>query len=229
MARSKLLTDLVNGSSSLETILLRLKVILTDLEDEKILDWIKGELEGYKETPVPSYRTLRGIPTGTFIVNYQNQYTNARVPLGSTFLTEELIETIITLEYTDSINTIQNLLNSENRNDLKKSIETELCHNISTQQLQILGMTIDYSSNQIDGIVSVVKSKLVDIIMELEKTFDNIDALDISSQIEENPKVTDQIIYNIQSIVFGDSTEVEIGDGNKIKGSKFGKMFGFGK
>ncbi|MEK5217727.1 AbiTii domain-containing protein [Psychrobacillus sp. FSL H8-0487] len=230
MARSKLLTDLVSGSTSLENILLRLKVILSDLEDKKITEWLSGELEGYKEETVPSYRILKGSPRGTYIVNNNYHYTDARVPLGSTgTLNDEAIDKLITMKYTDGLNVIQNILSSEDRNNLKMSISTDYCYRISTVNLQILNMSINFSSNQLDGIVSSVKAKLVDIIMMLEKTFENIDALDITSQIDENPQKTQQVIYNLQNIVYGDSTDVEIGNGNKISGSKIGKLFGLGK
>lgn len=46
MARSNLLKDVISNSISLETILLRLKVILIDLEDNSILEWIDGENKG---------------------------------------------------------------------------------------------------------------------------------------------------------------------------------------
>ena len=48
-------------------------------------------------------------------------------------------------------------------------------------------MTIEISFNLLDNIKSTVRSKLVDIVMELEKEFDNLDDYDLSSQVEEDP------------------------------------------
>ena len=53
--------------------------------------------------------------------------------------------------------------------------------------IQIINMTIEISFNLLDNIKSTVRSKLVDIVMELEKEFDNLDDYDLSSQVEEDP------------------------------------------
>lgn len=227
MAKSQLLKDFVKNEGNLETILLRLKVILTDLQDETILKWVDGELSGYKDD-VPEYRILTGIPIGTFVVNGRVQYTEANVPLSGR-MSKEDIETITTMEMTDSINAISNLINSKQKDNIARRIPTEICHSISDYQLQIASMRIAFSSNQLDGIISSVKSKILDVIMLLEKNFENIDELDILSQVEEKPQVTQEVIYHIQQVVFGDSTEIEIGDKNKIKSSSLGKFLGRGK
>lgn len=229
MAKSKLLQDLVTDAATLESILLRLKVITRDLEDEKILEWIDGELKGYKDSmEIPEYRILKGIPNGSYVINYRTQYTNSLVPL-ETLISKEDIEQLVTLNYSDSINAIQSILGSSDKNNLRKPIPTDYCHAISKPNLQILLMNIIFSPNQIEQIVANVKSKLLDIIMILEETFENIDELDIFSQVEAKPKTKEQVVFNIQKVVYGDSTEVEIGDGNKIRGSKIGRFLGYGK
>ncbi|MEC1180497.1 hypothetical protein P9B03_18695 [Metasolibacillus meyeri] len=227
MAKSQLLKDFVKNEVSLETILLRLKVILADLQDEVILKWVNGELSGFKED-VPEYRILEGIPKGNFVVNGCAQYTNSNVPLRGR-MSKEDIDAITTLEMADSINVIINMLQSEQRNNISRPIPTELCHSISDYELQITGMRIAFSPNQLDGIVSSVKSKILDIILLLEKNFENIDELDILSQIEENPQSAQDVIYNIQQVVFGHTTEIKIGDKNKIKNSGVGSFFRRGK
>jgi hypothetical protein len=66
MSRSQLLKDVVNGNVSIETILLRLKVILSDLNNETIENWVNGELKGFNGAKdVPSYRILKGTAFGT--------------------------------------------------------------------------------------------------------------------------------------------------------------------
>lgn len=61
MARSQLLKDLVNGQETLENILLRLKVILSDLDNELIMNWIQGELQGFDtKEDIPTYRIKKG-------------------------------------------------------------------------------------------------------------------------------------------------------------------------
>jgi len=227
MARSQLLKDLVGGNVSLENVLLRLKVILSDLGNESILKWINGELQGYDNTSdLPKHRVLKGSPIGTYLVNQRFKYTDSPVPLESLLSLDE-VESITTVNVTDSISTVQNILISEKRERFGNIVPTAFCHSISKRNLQIAGMCIEVPSNQIEGIISYVKSKLVEIILELEKQFKNLDELDIKSQVDADSDKKEQVIYNIGQIIYEGS--IEIGDKNKIGRSIIGNLFGGGK
>ncbi|MFG6116947.1 hypothetical protein ACGTN9_17485 [Halobacillus sp. MO56] len=202
---------------------MRLKVILSDLDNEIIINWIDGELQGYKRMNVPEYRIIKGELMGTYILNYQYKYTNAPVPVEHV-LDEERINQLRIITITDSITTLQNVLNHENKDYYGKIIPTALCHYISTELFQIAGMRATIASNHLDGIVSKVKSKLVEIVMELEKQFDNLDEMDIKSQIEEDHSKKKQVVLNIEQIIYDGS--INVGDKNKFSKSRFGHLFG---
>lgn len=223
MARSQLLIDVVNERVSIDNILLRLKVILSDLQNESIMSWVNGELQGYsKNEEVPKYRVLKGTALGTYLVNYQTQYTNAPVPLKF-LIPDDLIDKLETVYVRDSLSAIQNVLNGENRENYGSIIPTDLCHSISKDEIQIAGMRVSIASTLLDGILSNVKSKLVDIVMELEKQFDNLDELDIKTQIEVSSSKKEKVIYNIEQIIYEGS--INIGDKNKIAKSKLGHFW----
>lgn len=223
MARSQLLKDLVRGKESIENILLRLKVILSDLDNELIINWIDGELQGYEKENVPGYRIKKGELMGTYVLNYQYQYTNAPVPIEHV-LDEERINQLKTITITDSITALQNVLNHESKDNYGKIIPTTLCHYMSTEEFQITGMRSVIASNHLDGIVSKVKAKLVDIVMELEKQFDNLDEMDIKSQVEEDQSKKEQVVLNIEKIIYDGS--ISVGDKNRFSKSKLGHLFG---
>ncbi|MGR5968768.1 AbiTii domain-containing protein [Bacillus paranthracis] len=224
MARSELLRDLVNGQKTLENILLRLKVILSDLDNEVIMNWIQGELQGYDtKEDIPAYRVIKGSPVGTFFVHYSTKYTNAQVPLEN-LIPQERIDQLTAMYINDSINTLQGIIDKGDSVDYAKVVPTALCYAISTEELQIAGMSIKCSSNVLSKIVANVKSKLVDVIMELEKQYDNLDDLDIKSQVEEDTSKKEQVILNIEQIIFDES--IKMGDKNKVKGSRLGHLFG---
>ncbi|MCG7377406.1 hypothetical protein MH215_10400 [Paenibacillus sp. ACRSA] len=226
MSRSQLLKDLVSGTITLENILLRLKIILSDLESIAIMEWINGELEGYSEgVELPEYRVLTGVPMGTFIVNGRVQYTKSQVPIES-LLTSQQVEDIKTVHLYDSVSTLQAISSSDKEGSYGKQISTYDCHYISKPHLQIASMHVSIPSNLLTGIVFKVKSKLLDVIMELEKRFENLDDLDIKSQIQSD-EYKEQIVNNIGQIIY--EGKIEIGDKNKIKGSGIGKLFRGGK
>ncbi|WP_410491636.1 hypothetical protein QMA40_12050 [Bacillus thuringiensis] len=224
MAKSQLLKDTVSEQSSFENILLRLKVILSNLDNELIMSWIEGELTGYKlDDKLPDYRVVTGIPMGKFIVNGSFEYTDSQVPLGQV-LEPDMIKDLVRMPILDTIKTLEEILSGENKEDYCLVVPTELCHGISTQELQILAMKIKCPSNFISKVISNVKSKLVDVIMELEKQYENLDELDIKSQVEENKHKKEKVIFNIENIIFDGS--IKMGNNNKIKRSKFWSFFG---
>lgn len=230
MARSNLLKDTVSGHVDLETILVRLKIILSDLKDKDILGWIEGELVGYgEENIVPAYRIIDGHAKGTYVVNGIAKYTNALVPLHFTALSKNEIDQMLTLNVRDGISTIEKYLNSENRDNLGRPIQTEICHSISSYKLQILSMDIMFAANDFEAILSKVKHKIVDIILVLEKNFgfNALDEMDISKQVIDKPEKGKEAIMYIHKLVYNDtSTSVEIGDKNKLKNTGIGRIWG---
>ncbi|WP_367899818.1 hypothetical protein [Bacillus pseudomycoides] len=224
MARSQLLHDVVSGRESIENIFLRLKVILSDLDNQAIMNWVHGELQGYNsDQETPSYRLLIGSAVGTFVINGTAQYNDAHVPLEN-LLPAETIEELKSVHIRDGIGVLQDILSGNDREKYAYSIPTNFCHGISTRALQILGMRIKFGSNQLSGIVSHVKSKLIEVIMELEKQFDNLDDLDIKSQVEDDTSKKAQVIYNIEQILYDSS--IQLGDKNKVSRSMLGNLFG---
>ncbi|MEK5105041.1 hypothetical protein MKX83_24170 [Cytobacillus sp. FSL M8-0252] len=226
MARSQLLKDAVEGKVSIQNILMRLKVILSDLKNENIMNWVNGELQGYNDDDLlPTYRVFKGNVIGNYLINYTVQYNLQPVPLQH-LISKEQIDEISTLRITDGISTVQNILQGERRENYARVIPTEYSHAISTEAIQIAGMRVLVPSNRLDGIVSQVKSKLIDVIMELEKEFNNLDELDIRSQVEESTTITN---FNniIENIIYDES--IKIGDKNKIEKTSLGHLFGNNK
>lgn len=220
MGRSQLLKDIVGGKEELENILLRLKIIVSDFDNSEINDWIKGELEGYDNTSnLPHYRIVTGVPKGHFLVNSQVHYKDSYVPVER-LLDAEAVKNIKKVTVRDSIGTIYTFINRNNRSHYGKLIPTSYCHSISTHKIQVASMNIQVPINLISKIISIVRSKLVEVVMELEKEFENLDELDISSQIEERPSKIEKIIYNIEKIIFDDS--IKVGDRNKFQDSTLG-------
>ena len=47
MAKSQVIKDLANNTINLQTALKRVKVLLQEFDDEKLLEWVNYEIEGY--------------------------------------------------------------------------------------------------------------------------------------------------------------------------------------
>ncbi|MCM2590490.1 hypothetical protein NDQ53_14400 [Rossellomorea marisflavi] len=220
MARSKLIKEFVSEEISLQNTLMRLKVILSDLDSEEINQWINFELTGYpEEVELPPYRCFEGNPIGTFIVGkygHGMQYKNAPIPLSH--LSSEDRKSLILIKIRDGISGVQRLKDSQNT--IARTIPTEYCHSISGGNLTIQGMTIQCSPNQFEDIVSSIKNMVLDILIELEKEFGILDSLDIFSESTDEDKAQ-SIASFITNLVYNDHS-IEIGNGNTLKSTDIG-------
>jgi AbiTii len=223
MARSQILKDLVSGDNNLESVLLRLKIILSDLENEEINNWIDSEIQGYENTEdVPSYRILQGRPIGTFILGslfHGLKHTNAQIPLGH--IPKDIKDDLLTLHLTDGLLGIKSLLESEGT--IAKSVTTEFCHSISQEGLIVTGMEVVIGKNHIQGVIANIKNKLMNILLKIEKEFGNLDSLDTFAE-ETDTQALQSIEQYIINVIFDES--IKIGDNNKIKSSAIGHRGG---
>ncbi|MBP1970020.1 hypothetical protein J2Z83_002128 [Virgibacillus natechei] len=216
MARSQILIDLVNSDNNIESVLMRMKVILFDLNNTEINKWIDSEIEGYeKEEDVPRYRILTGQPYGDY--NYSSNYVihtykDCVIPVSSVEFSVN--ENIRKIYLTDSLLGITNLL--ETKSTIENIVPTVYYKSILTQEIEILKMSYKVNINQVYSILANIKSKLTSIILTIEKDYGNLDSLDVFSE-ETN---TENIEQNIINIIYDQS--IEIGDNNNIKSSEVG-------
>ena len=67
MAKSKIIKDLANGVVDTQTALKRTKVLLQDLGDKDLLNWVSYEIGGYPDdSDVPEYRVVSGQLYGSY-------------------------------------------------------------------------------------------------------------------------------------------------------------------
>jgi hypothetical protein len=223
MARSQLLKDVVRSTITIEEALFRLKVIFTDLDNKKILDWINSEITGYQDRKlVPDYRVLIGIPQGDYKMN-GDRYKNHPIPLRE-YLSDEQMLQLITTRQSDSVSTIQTIAMGENRDKFSKFIAPDFYNviNAFSNNLQIQHMYLLIPASNFDSIITHVKNNIVDIILELEKQFENLDDLDIGDQVVADPLKRQEIVLKIENIIFDNRNSISIGDSNTITESNIG-------
>ena len=94
MAKSQIIKDLANGKVDTQTALKRTKVLLQDLENDDLLDWVNYEIEGYPDdVEIPDYRAIGGQLYGTYFKgSMANHITYNHVPLPLGNLPDEIKE-----------------------------------------------------------------------------------------------------------------------------------------
>jgi hypothetical protein len=101
----------VDGSSDLETLLRKCRVLATRLKHEELRKWVSWELDGYpQDVPLPDYRKHRGMCYGNFAGAYGRGVNNCPIP--ETAIPEDLREVMSHRYFREGVGAIKNLVES---------------------------------------------------------------------------------------------------------------------
>lgn len=178
MPKSQIIKDLVEDAVPLEKSLNRLFVLAKDISNNQLAVWAIKELNGYStKDDIPEYRKTKNLKlmfTG-FIRNVQV----SNVPLQTSILSAETIESIQTIIMYDGIRYISELASSENApsrtfpsliNEIAKATGNAMqCVSIS----QVVPLAF------LQSICSSVKEKMITALLEMEKKYGNLDGLGV--------------------------------------------------
>ena len=225
MAKSRIIKDLANGEVDTITALKRAKVLLVDLGDAEILNWINHEITGYPEDAVlPPYRITSGRLVGSYIRGIMTShltYTNVPIPLGE--IDDDARETLLSIQFREGIDALKTLLEDSAKRDrrLCKVLPADIFPYISMSNhdpyMSITSAHIEFGAQCITDIFSSVENRLLDVLLLLEKEFGCLDELDLDCE-SKSKKELQSISASVVNIIFNDN-RVSIGDGNKIKDS----------
>lgn len=213
MSKSKIVLDLVQDNCFLSNILFRLKLLLSNFEDESILSWVNNEITGYSDdSKVPEYRHIRGTIKCDIMHGY-HYYQNAYLPIS---YSDPNILDIITLHCKESVSAIETIMKNDDgkyasiiQNTVYPYLQKYV--NGSIQNAQLV-----YSEHSFSDVYSAIKNKVLDILILLERNFGNLDSYDIKL----NDKQKDSMIPIIIKIVYEDNS-IKIGSNNIISKSEF--------
>lgn len=225
MAKSKIIKDLANGDVDTITALKRAKVLLFDLKNDEILNWINYEITGYpSDIALPDYRITSGILTGSYIKGSMAQhmkYTNVPLPLGK--MPADQREALLSIQFREGVEALKELSisNSDGSQNLAKEIPADFFPNIANYNndpyMVITSARVIFGTQCIKSIFSIIENRLLDVLILLEKEFGVLDELDIdysSKSTNELKTITNKIVV----IIYNDN-RVTVGNGNKIKDS----------
>ena len=187
MAKSKILKELASNQTSLDVVLSRLIIIASDIEDIKLQEWALNELNGYsKNENVPEYRQLQGelIYSG---INGHLMVNKLHLDIG--FLDKDFQE--IVLQPFSVSNGISLLLSGLENGEIFSKDMTFLSSQVYknsktiTGAIQATNIALVFNKAHIQNIISNVRTKLLQIFLELDKNYGNLDELDVSQQIDD--------------------------------------------
>ena len=216
MAKSKIIKELANNEISLEVALNRLLIIASDIGNDELAQWSEKELNGYtKNDTVPDYRVAKNTQITYSGINGRYQVTDAPLSLQGLFKDEP---DMFNVKLVEGIKIIEGLAFG----DKKEKYGMDLTYLAGLVQktfgIQCISITQTIPINILESVVNTVKTTLLKILIKLDKSYGNLDDLDIDMS-SKTPEEIRQINTVINQYIYSDNS-ITIGDKNKIDDSK---------
>ena len=210
--RSKILIDLINDEVDVKKAFQILSLLLEDLENNEIEDWLNYELNGYpKESVVPKYRIIKASIIGT-VKTYSMIINKYDIPVP---LEEKKV--LCNHEVRESITEINQYALAEKESDmhcLLSPIDIGYINSVALiNDAEITHAHLQLSMYGYTNVLNIIKNKLIEIFKRLEKQYGILDDYCIDFKNNKKKKSTTkallQIIYNDNSIKMGNNNRID--------------------
>lgn len=219
MAKSKVLKELANNGITIEVALSRLMIIATDIGNEKLCEWAENELNGYDNfEDLPEYRKINAPHLKYTGINGRLKIENQPMPLN--WFTKETRDSLNPVGIFESVANLQTIADDPSRQQRMRDLTFlagEIQQNMGVSCVKII-QVLDLSYYR--EILNKIRGKLLRVFIELDKSYGNLDDLDVSLENKSEAEI-DSVNSKLIKIVIDKS--VHIGDGNTIKNSKIGE------
>lgn len=212
MAKSKIIKELANNKISLEVALNRLLIIASDINNAALQSWAEKELNGYNGECVPKYRIVKNAPIKYSGISGNFKITNAPLLLQELF--DEDKSELFHVNVTDSIGTIERYINGKERNKMCRDLTLFANFVYQKTGIQCSSITQVIPDNSFENILSTMKTTLMKVFIQLDKTYGCLDDLDIditaveTSVVEKSNKIINNYIFIDNSVCIGDDNKI---------------------
>lgn len=220
MAKSKIIKELANKEVSLEVAFNRLLIIASDIGNQELIHWATNELNGYPDKSlIPTYRQS-GIGQILYSgINGGYRVKNQPLPYGA--IDDDLIKLLRENSFLHDISTLEKFANEDNDNEIGRNL-TDLAGVVyKNTGIQCVNIYMKFTKETFIKILSILRTKILKVFIELDKEFGCLDDLDIDT----TGKKLKELNNKLNIIIFEDNS-VTIGDGNKLKNTLFQKLGG---
>lgn len=214
---SKLLQTVIDALSdegrSITDILLKTKVLLSDLSHPELIEWINKELNGYpKDEPLPPYRVLTARVMGTIACIAWRQ-ANCAIPV--LHLSEEHQAAFQTAQMREGLPIIEDMLAcSTESKKFARPVEMEFWRFFDEaleNGLHVQDVRCEVAHAHVANIPAQVRSRLLDFLLALRSS---LGGTSTDEEIRDRARALD-LSTAFNGAVFGDNAVISIGIGNK--------------
>lgn len=216
MNRSKIIIDLVRDEITVIQAINILKLLLQDCKNAKILNWLNKEIDGYSnDDEIPNYRKIScsvvgNVKSGYLVVSKMN------IPVK-----DEYKKFVMNYEVRCGLNSIYQYSLAEEKEEshcLTLDIPLDFINAVSLIDGEITHARRKLSIYSFTNILNDMKPIILNIFMELEKNYGNLDNYYIDMSDKEKKQQVNNFIINIL-----EDNSIKLGDNNTIKNSNIGE------
>lgn len=183
MPKSQIIKDVVEDAVPIEKSLRRLYVLAVDIHNAQLAEWALHELKGYsKDDILPEYRRTRSSHFIYSGINGSCQITNAHLPLE--WIPEEVLNQVINIENRDGIDLVVRFTEGKRGGIADRSDLAGFVSEATEGEVACISIVQRIPQSFYSRICAEVKSKMLQVLLEMEKKYGNLDELgiDISNQ-----------------------------------------------
>jgi len=201
----------IDGTSDLETLLRKCRVLAARLQNQEFKVWVQSELDGYRnEVDIPDYRHFRCHAYGHFAGCFGRQLKNAQIP--PTCIPKELREQLTSVDMREGVSALV---------DLTRDCETGLLHmnwpadtyplfgDKIYEDMNLMQAWIAIPKSSVVGILSTVRNRILNFALEIEAT--NPEAGEAMLNVRPIPEEHVSQIFN--NYIYGSVGSVASGHG----------------
>jgi hypothetical protein len=211
------LTDISKGLSGP---IFKTKVLAKRVGNEDLYSWADMEINGYSsEKLAPAYRHVKLVVSSNFY--YAGQfYKNSPLPIA--FIEDDFVAPLIIQKLTNGIQALELEASGHYGDRIGKEFGIDACSIVNkvikpNHTIRFEYMKASYHVTDIVQVLSSIRSKLLDFILEVEKQFPDMDNL-MKNKIEikkPDKEVVDKIFH--QTIInAGSDNIITTGNNNQV-------------
>jgi AbiTii len=163
----------VDGTSDLESLLRKCRVLATRLKHDELKNWVICELDGYSnDVEVPQYRKLAGSCYGHFAGYGGSQVRNAPIPITS--IPEKLRHGLTRWELRQGVSALKNMVDTCDGMNLDTGWPAEASSIFGGQILRNMGLLqgwTSFSKSDVVGILSTIRNRILNFALEIEASY----------------------------------------------------------
>lgn len=203
-------SELLSGEVKLESVLLKIRFLSAKIESVVLEDWVGFELNGYPtKDDCPEYRMVPVSISGTFSGSFNSSISNA--PIAGNIveaITKSKNWTECSLQ--DGVAEIEYLF-SNNPDGFQLDYSNLIMH--ITGKIYpnyVCNQVVGYiSSSRISGILSAVRARILDLVLDLEKRIPEISNVSIEQpEIQISSSKMEELLMSQTKIIYGDNYEI---------------------